>query len=250
MEQLFLSMERHFTLFWPQTLRYSCQVAKYRHPTKPKTISRKQRYWGHQQDPESVHEIDIQNQCHHTTMALTSIHKSFKIAWDLHQEDGLGLFQVSQFCLFHRNFVSHVQELRKSSLLIKNIIAPLLPETAWARFCGFARRSLRILTYLQIQLTWTNNASLFYMSSFTSDVHRWILELHDNRRRPSSGLNSEHLPLQFSCSLHQVEGNPRPLRTGALNQMFQFPVHCTFRFFLAAFQLHDPSRHKGMASYL
>lgn len=169
----------------------------------------------------------------------------------------MGLSQVSRFCLFHRSFVSSTAQHHCSSPDENS-----MGKALWSSHTVFMgpktteAAALLVFTCLQIQVTWANDASLFFMPSFTSDVHQWILKLHLTgiyhllATTHSICFRLWMWPSPIPCSLRLVEGTMQTLQTGASNKMLQFPVHCTFRFFPAASPLHDRSRHKVMISYL
>lgn len=96
----------------------------------------------------------------------------------------MGLSQVSRFCLFHRSFVSKLSFV--SSTAQHHWFSPdenRMGKALWSSHTVFIgpktteAAALLVFICLQIQVTWANDASLFFMPSFTSDVHQWILKL-------------------------------------------------------------------------
>lgn len=195
LKQLLLSTERQFHSFLANTMASDSvvQLPSGRVQTSNKAQNNNQKakipFWGHQQDTESVHE---------TESVTPHNHGADQYPWELSNclwlPSGRWTRTLPSLIFDSVSFTDALFLIFRSS---ENFIhCPTSQLLSWWKQHGQAfvvcQKDLEG-TYLQIQLTWTNNASLFNMSSFSSDAHHWILELHDNRHRPSSGLNSEPL---------------------------------------------------------
>lgn len=156
-----------------------------------------------------------QNPWHHTTMALTSIHESFPIAYDFHQGDGLGLFQFSFLILsLSQTLCFSFSRAQKISSTAQHP-NPSPDENSMGKPLWFARRNLKELIY---RFNWPEPTMLPYSTCLLSPVMPTIGSLSYMTTGIDHLLAStENLlfqvwtwPSSIACSFHQVEENMRP----------------------------------------